>query len=127
MAVEVRLDGRRLYRSTFPACRVNGSDLSKQGGRVLRFSFQAGRPIVWSGYGDDHETTQPPEELEGNIWEAGGEASRLLLGVSFSTRDKIMMNTIHVAGIASTSQSEIANGLLVVTSPAKKRAPVPHD
>ena len=58
--------------------------------------------------------------VEGNIWEAGSESDSVLLGISFSTKDQVLLNTLHIAEMGRTSSSELAPGLIVKTSMAKK-------
>jgi len=120
MAVEVRLDATLLYRASFPICHVDASDVSRLGPRILRFSFKPCRRILWSGYRENNDTTDATQEIEGNIWQAGGEPSVLLLGVSFATKDTIMMNTLHIADTTRRSQTEIVKGLRVATFPTNQ-------
>jgi hypothetical protein len=133
MRLEIHLDGKLLQSYSFPICRVDLSEVSRQDKlqseefekpKILVFTFRPARRIVWTGYRETDNTTNPNQALEGNIWQAGGEPDVLLLGVSFVTKDSIMMNTIHIASAATQSRSEIVKGLLVTTYAVKaKRKP----
>jgi hypothetical protein len=54
-------------------------------------------------------------EIEGNIWEAGSEHDKILLGVSLMTKDRILLNTIHFAAASTVSQAPLAQGLVLTT------------
>jgi hypothetical protein len=118
MNLEVRLDQKIIYKSSFPLCRAERKSKHSQGqARTLKFSFKPRRAIVWEGYRDEDNTTGSNQEIEGDIWLAGADPDALLLGVSFSTPDSIYMNTIHIAHPARRDESEIESGLVVVTRP----------
>jgi len=110
IAVEVRLDATLLYRASFPICHVDASDVSRQDPRILKFSFKPGRRVLWSGYRENHDTTDATQQIEGV----------LLLGVSFATKDTIVMNTLHIADTTRRSQTEIVKGLRVATFPTNQ-------
>ena len=76
MRVDVQLNGRVLYSSTFPVCTMPRSDISVESPqKVLEFSFP-GRAALFGAEFDRLE----PLEIEGNIWRAGGEADALPSG-----------------------------------------------
>jgi len=122
MRLEVDLDGMMLKGYSIPICQVDRSDPSRDS-RILKFAFHAGHRIVWTGYRDTENTTYPNQEIEGNIWQASGEADALILGVSFAVKDTLMMNTLHIAGTAGESKTEIVKGLFVRTRPIKGSPP----
>src|SRR5260221_12686924 len=74
MTLEVRLDDRMVYKSTFPLCRTNRDTVQSQGqaGRI-EFTFRPERAIVWEGYREANDRTAANEVIEGNIWEAGAD------------------------------------------------------
>lgn len=118
MNLEVRLDQKVIYKSSFPLCRAERSSVHSQGrARKLHFLFKPRRAIVWRGYKDEDETTDPNQPIAGDIWLAGADPDALLIGISFSTHDSIYMNTIHIAHPARRDQSEVAAGLVVITNP----------
>ena len=118
--------GRKIiYRSSFPVCPINDySDkvkdlLSARGtpGRKLVFSLKGGH--VFQG---EYHTTAIPT-IEGNVWQSGTGPGVILFGLSFSTKEQVLLNTIHVAQLGRASTTEIDPGLTVRTFPiSHKRA-----
>jgi hypothetical protein len=109
MTVDVVLGGKRLFKSAFPICVIDRSD-NQSGHDNLRFLFKAPARI----FGDEFASLGAPE-LEGSIWEAGGERDAILLGVSFKTKGRILLNTIHVASTNKATQSELGERLVMKT------------
>ena len=110
------LDGRFLYSGAFPACRMRRGDIGEESPqRDLAFTFRSNAAIFGSEF-RSLGTTQ----VEGNIWRAGGDPDALLLGVSFATPQRILLNSIHVARPHQTSRSVLAQGLTIRTSSADK-------
>jgi len=124
MSLEVRLDRKVIYKSTLPICQVERSTVQRQGEhQLLRFSFTPKRAIAWKGYRDDDaDTTAPNQRIEGNVWLAGSDPDALLLGVTFSMRRTLYMNTVHIAHPFRRDQTEIAPGLFVITEPVLSSA-----
>lgn len=99
--IEVLLNGRQLYRSSFPICRMSRANVTaEQAQRRLVFFFKGGHL-----FRDEYRTT-PVQTIEGNIWEAGGDPNDLLLGVSFATKRQMLLNTIHIIKPCSLSVSK---------------------
>ena len=121
MTLEVRFDNRVVHKATFPLCRASRDTAHNQGqaGRI-EFALRPDRVVVWEGYREQNDRTRANEVLEGNIWEAGADPDALILGVSFVSGDRILMNTMHIAHPAGRDESEIAKGLVVRTYPAAK-------
>jgi hypothetical protein len=112
MRLEVLLRGKVIHRSSFPVCPI--TDLSQEVGgqqKTVAFSFKGGHVFQ----GEYH--TAMTQTIEGNIWQAGTDPGAILFGVSFSSQNQILLNTIHVAKPRSQSTSEIDRGLIVSTSP----------
>ncbi len=121
MKLEVRLDQKTIYQFSFPACRTDRLSTNNVGQKkILEFVFNAPRAIVWQGYRDEDNTTNPDQEIEGNIWLAGAEPDAMILGVSFVSRGAIYMNTLHIAFPDRRHVSEIESGLVVITEPIKQ-------
>jgi hypothetical protein len=121
MALEVRLDKKILFKSSFPLCHAKRSNIPAGGqSKTLHFAFKPPRAIVWKGYRDDEgDPTPANQEIDGDIWLAGSDPDALLLGISFISLNTIYMNTIHVAHPTQRDQTEIARGLFVTTDPVK--------
>jgi hypothetical protein len=118
MSLEVKLDGKRLYKSTFPLCRASRKSSESQGesGRV-QFYFRPRRAIKWSGYRDAAETTGADQLIEADLWQAGADPDDLLIGVSFASGSKIYMNTVVAAHPGHRDRTTVADGLVVTTYP----------
>src|SRR5712671_7432750 len=100
MVVEVSLDGKPLYSSTFPICRVRRRDIKPEPQqRLLEFRFDG----VPRRFGPRDRSTQP-QSIGANIWEAGGDPDAILLGVSFATAQQVLLNMVHVAHAKSASR-----------------------
>ena len=99
MGVEVVLSRKVIYRSSFPVCRIddhseNVNDLLSNRGtpeRKLVFSFKGGHVFQ----GKNHTT--PTQTIEGNVWQSGTDPGVILFGLSFSTKQQVLLNTVHVA------------------------------
>jgi len=113
LAIRVSLDRKTLFHRVVPICRSATRDK-----RSLTFAFAASRGITWTGYGDTDLRTAKAERIEGDIWLAEGEVDELLLGISFSTKTTIVMNTVHRAKPTEQTASEIEKGLVITTQPA---------
>jgi hypothetical protein len=125
MKLEVRLDQKTIYQSSFPACRTDRLSTNNVGQKkILEFVFNAPRAIVWQGYRDEENTTKLDQEIEGNIWLAGADPDAMILGVSFVSRGAIYMNTIHIAYPDRRHVSEIEPGLVVITEPIKQSSKI---
>ena len=113
MRLEVLLNGKIIYRSSFPICRANSVPTPAEGRqRIIAFSFKGGHVFQ----GEYH--TARTQIIEGNIWQAGADRDAMLLGVSFSSKKQVLLNTIHVAKPDSVSASEVDRGITVRTFPS---------
>ncbi len=118
MALEVRVEGRPVYQTSFWMCRENADgEFTRQGNPIIVFRFKAGREIVWAGYKENDDRTDATQEIEGNIWEAGGATFGLLLGASFESDDTRLMNMIIFAEAQKRFETQITRGLSVTTYP----------
>jgi hypothetical protein len=118
MKLEVRLDQNIIYQSSFPLCRAERSSVYSEGQKKkLDFVFNAPRAIVWQGYRDEDNTTDPNQEIKGDIWLAGADPNAVILGVSFVSHGSIYMNTLHIAYPDRREVSEIESGLVIITEP----------
>jgi len=119
--LEIRLDKAIIFKSEYPACKVDRSGIPDSTWlKNLDFTFKPRRAIVWEGYRDKDNVTSPNQIIEGSIWLAGCDTDDLELGLAFTANDKIYMNTIYVAYPGKRGQMEIARGLVVTTHPIKR-------
>jgi len=113
VGLEVALSRKVIYRSSFPVCPIedyseNVKDLlSARGspGRKLVFSFKGGH--VFQG---EYRTT-PTQTIEANVWQSGTGPGVILLGLSFSTKKQLLLNTIHVAQMDGVIGMQRSHGL----------------
>jgi hypothetical protein len=124
MKLEVRLDNKAIFITTLSVARASRRAIPKRSyAKKIRFSFKPERAIVWSGYRDENFVCPAKRQIECDIWMAGADESALILGVSFGRSDVIFMNTLHLASLKNDVRSEIADGLVVVTSPVAEKKP----
>ena len=124
MGLEVSLDGKVIHQATFAVCHRLRSATSTNEKRMIEFSFVAPRAITWNGYLDEDNTTNVGAKLEADIWQAGADPDALILGLSFDSSNQIYMNTVHIARIDRSSQSEVEPGLVVRTYPIPNKSTV---
>jgi len=108
LGIEVKRNGIIIFHSSFPICKMPRADHEM---KILAFSFKGEQDYLAEYH------TSPTENIEGNIWLAGGDSDALILGVSFSTKKKILLNTLHVAKPNEISTSEIDRGIVIRTFP----------
>jgi hypothetical protein len=111
LGVTVRLDRKVLYRGVLPICL--GSRDAENGRAEFHF---AGGHLFQGEY-----RTRSTESIEGDIWQAGGERDALILGISFQTKDQVLLNTLHIARPDKQTSSELDKGLLISTYPVPVR------
>jgi hypothetical protein len=93
MQVDVLLKGGSLYAMSFPACAKRRADSrTEREHKTLVFRFEESATLIGEEFRGLGTRT-----IEGNIWRAGSEADAILLGVSFVTGKRILLNTIHIA------------------------------
>ncbi|QSX79406.1 hypothetical protein [Agrilutibacter solisilvae] len=109
----VEADRRGVAELVIPACRLDRAEFAVEQ-QQRTFDFPAAPAAVRLGAKDAANVT-------GSIWEAGAEASGLVLGVSFQTSDRILLNSLHVVSVSAGSSAEIAPGIVVRSSVERTR------
>jgi hypothetical protein len=121
MTLEVRIDDALIEKASFPLCRAAFNSPASQGESArIEFFLSPRRDITWSGYRDKSERSRAGQALEFNVWQAGADAEWLTLGVTVTTSDRILMNTVHVAHSDKRDVSTIAKGLTLATYPTPR-------
>ena len=111
LAFNVSLDGKPVYSSTFPICRLRRADIKPdRQQRLLQFRF-AGAPRRFGV----RSRVSDIQVIEGNVWETGGERHAIHLGVSLATGDLVLMNLHFVASTDGASRSESPRGFVITT------------
>jgi len=111
--LEVLMDGITIDRSSIPICRVS-SGASESHTNPISYHFRGGH--VFGEYRTVHTQT-----IEGNVWQAGSDPDELLLGISFSTKKQVLLNTIHIAKPGRVSSSEVGRGIVIRTFPTLRK------
>lgn len=107
IAIEVQLDGATISKFVVPVCKLPRTAEDAQ--KLLKFTVtETHRSLFGEPKG---------QQLEGNIWEAGGDPDDLLLGVSFTADNRIWLNSIAIVYPNKRSRSELATGLVMITYP----------
>jgi hypothetical protein len=121
LMLEFRVDGKVVYTSTFPICRVRRSDIKPEPQqRLLTFRFDAAP----RRFGTQYRATDP-EPITGNVWEADHRATAIVLRVSFATAERVLLNTRHVARPDTPARSEWIRGLELITRPVRRAERTP--
>lgn len=111
--IDLLANGRTIHHSSLPICRVNREDLKPEQGQEKIVFFLKGGHTYQNQY-----RTVPAQRVEVHIWQAGMEADGLSLGVSFSTKHQVLLNSLHFAMPDRPSQTKLDRGLVIKTYPA---------
>ena len=116
LALEFHVDGKIAYSATFPVCQMRRADIRPEPQqRVLTFHFDAAPHRFGSQY-----RALEPEPITGNIWEADRRQTAVVLGVSFATAERVLLNTRHAARPDRPARSEWIRGLALITRPIRR-------
>jgi hypothetical protein len=123
LMLEFRVDGKPVYGSAFPICHVRRSAIRPEPQqRLLTFHFDAAP----RRFGPRYQASDP-EPITGTIWEAGHKATTVVLGVSFATAERVLLNTRHLARPDSPARSEWIRGLELITRPVRRAERTPSN
>jgi hypothetical protein len=107
--IEVSLNGKRIYKTTFGICRTDYPQLMKPQ-RTLVFKIAGPHKSL---FGEPRKET-----LEGNVWQAGRDPDGIVLGVSFAGPNRVWCNSLHILDPNKASKTVLARGLIVRTAPS---------
>ena len=111
LSVELSVDGRSAYRRNIPLCFTERNLLPAA---TLSTTLQSNR----SHFGEPSRTP-----LEVDFWEASADPDALILGISFSSKQRVWLNTLHIALSSKPAITELAPGVSVRTCPAVSYEP----
>jgi len=113
MGVELSVEGKTEYRSTFHACRMKRTEANsdREAKTKTTFHFPGGHTF------QDTYHTAKQGQIECDIWQAGADPGDILLGVAFATHNEILLNTIHIVRPGKSTQSELDDGVVIKTYP----------
>lgn len=116
LVLEFHVDGKTVYSATFSVCQMRRADIRPEPQqRVLTFHFDAAPHRFGSQY-----RALEPEPITGNVWEAGRRQTAVVLGVSFATAERVLLNTRHAARPDRPARSEWIRGLELITRPVRR-------
>ncbi len=122
LMLSVNVDGKAVYDSTFAICHLRRTEVKPEPQeRLLTFSFDAAP----RRFGPQYHATEP-ERIVGTVWEAGRKGNAIVLGVSFATAERVLLNTRHVARADRAGRSEWIRGLVVTTRPVRHARASPN-
>ncbi len=113
--LRITLDGTPIYHGVLAACPEMLPDALRDRYTRATFFFRPARSLDW-----DEVRTSARERIEGNVWRAGADSDDVLLGISFVARDRVLLNTIHIAALDSPSAYPLGAGIRSVTLPDKR-------
>ena len=108
LALVVRRRGVTLYRTTVPICQIPRTDAPS---KTLWFFFKAGSAE------QAEFRTALHQSIEANIWLAGSDPDGMMLGVSFTSSKRIVLNTLHLALPDRPSNTPLGAGIALRTYP----------
>lgn len=111
LMIELIVDGQHKYHQAIPICWVERNSL--QGG-TMSTTLVAKR----SYFGEPRLTKH-----EADFWEAGSDPDALILGISFASKTRIWLNTLHVAFPNKISTTQLAPGVTVRSYPLLDQKP----
>jgi len=112
VGIDVLLDRKPIYHAQLRICQMYRKDADSKPTQKRRMFNLSGGHTFQNTY-----HTKETEEIEGNIWQAGADPDDLLLGLSFSTKDQVLLNTIHILNPSKASKTNIDTGMVVKTYP----------
>ena len=123
LILEFHVDGKLVYSSAFPICHLRRSDIGPEPQqRLLTFRFDAAP----RRFGTQYRASEP-EPIIGTVWEAGQKGTAIVLGVSFATVERVLLNTRHVARPDTPARSEWIRGLELITRPVHRAERTPSN
>jgi hypothetical protein len=111
----ILLDDTKIYHGVLAACPDLLPDSLRERYTRAAFSFRPTRSLTW-----DNARTSRGERVEGTIWRAGTDSDAALIGISFVTRGRVVLNTIHVAALDTAAAFPLGAGIRSVTLPNKR-------
>jgi hypothetical protein len=110
MEIELSVEGKIVYRSSFRACRMKRADAnSKREGNTKIFYFPGGHTFQ-----KKYRTTRQTQ-IKGSIWQAGADPDDVLLGVSFETDNQVLLNTVDIVRPGRPTQYTLDDDVVIKT------------
>jgi hypothetical protein len=113
--LKITLDRKPVYHGVLAACPEMLPESLRERYTRATFFFRPTRSLEW-----DDVRTPARATIEGNVWRAGADTDAVLLGISFMTRDRVLLNTIHIASLDTSTAYPLGVGIRSVTLPNKR-------
>jgi hypothetical protein len=107
MGLDLLLDGKRIYHLEFRACLMKRNNADSPDQTRMRKFHLAGGHTFQGTY-----RTVSSDKIEGDIWQADADPDALSLGVSFMTKDQVLLNTIHTVKPGKVTRFNLDSGLI---------------
>lgn len=107
------LDSVTLYHDVLAACPDQLPDSLRERYTTATFAFTPTRSLEWEDI-----RTPPGDTIEGNVWRAGADPGVVLIGIAFVNRNRVLLNTIHIAALDSSASFTLADGIRSATRPS---------
>jgi hypothetical protein len=86
----------------------------------VTLSFVAPKDLLWTGYKDQPDLTLKGQEVKFDIWNAGAEPDGIMLGLTFDSGGKLVMNTLHAVLVDREQVSHVGRDIEVRTTPVTR-------
>jgi hypothetical protein len=116
LALEIKFDGKDLYATTFPVCKVRRSQIKPEPEqRLIKVRFTA-LPKRFRASNKE----PAPVPITCSIWESRGDGNSIRFGVQFATKDESLLNTNHPARVDIPTRTERVRGFVIDTRPVRR-------
>ena len=109
------LDGKIIRHLEFLACPMERTD--KRGTHEESFFIVGGHTF------QDEYHTKSTDKITVDIWEAGADPGDLILGIAFTAKEQILLNTAHIVKLDKVSRFDLDRGLVARSYPLNVKAP----
>lgn len=113
--LQVSVDHHVVVSRTLPLCR--SADTRNE---PVTLSFVAPKELLWTGYKDQPDRTLKGQEVKCDFWTAGGEPDGIILGLTFDSGGKLVMNALHGVLVDREQVSHVGRDIEVRTTPVTR-------
>lgn len=116
LLLEIKFDGKDLYATTVPVCKVRRGQIKPEPEqRLIKVRFTA-LPRRFRASNKE----PAPVPITCSIWESRGDGNSIRFGVQFATKDESLLNTNHPARIDIPTRTERVRGFVIDTRPVRR-------
>jgi hypothetical protein len=118
MVIELRAEEHVIHRKTVQFCHSRHAQ-TRQRHFVPMMTFTVPGGRTFQG---EYRTTHS-ENIRADVWQASADTDAVVLGVSFSLKRQILLNTLHVLMQGKASTVTLDSGLTISSYPPASRKP----